>query len=141
MFKAEITKLTTEIELIENKFEDLNFENLNTEEIESLESEVYELESEIDNYLDIAQESQLSQLQKLKKRILLIKKENDFYDAEGELEMMFPNRYDNDFDEDSMSYDSVFGDDLKCDTANSRLSNSGAYGVFNVPSRINVSNS
>ena len=27
------------------------------------------------------------------------------------LDMMFPNRYDDDFDEDSMSYDSVFRDD------------------------------
>jgi len=111
MFKEEINKLTTKIELIENKFEELNFENLNNEEIENLESEVYELESEIDNNLDIAQGFQFSQLQKLKKRILHIKKENDFFDAESELDTMFPNRYDDDFDEDSMSYDSVFGDD------------------------------
>lgn len=111
MFKAEISKLTTEIELIENKFEELNFEKLNTEEIDRLQSEVYELDSEVDNYLDIAQEFEFSQLKKLKKRILLIKKGNDFFDAESELDMMFPNRYDDDFDEDSMSYDSVFGDD------------------------------
>lgn len=111
MFKAEITKLTKEIELIENKFEGLNFEKLSTEEIDSLQSDVYELESDVDNYLDISQEFELSQLQKLKKRILHIKKENYFFDAEGELDTMFPNRHDDDFDEDSMSYDSVFGDD------------------------------
>ena len=40
-----------------------------------------------------------------------IKKENDFYDKETELDYMFPDRHDSDFDEDSMSYDSVFGGD------------------------------
>ena len=39
------------------------------------------------------------------------KKEFDFYDEEATLDMMFPNRHDDDFDEDDMSYDSVFGDD------------------------------
>lgn len=33
------------------------------------------------------------------------------YDEEGELDMMFPDRHDDNFDEDSMSWDSVFGDD------------------------------
>ena len=111
MFKEEVLKLTAKIELIENKFEELDFKNSKTEDIERLESEVCDLESEIDNYLDIAQGVQLSQLQKLKKRIIQIKQENDFYDADGELDRMFPNRHDDDFDEDSMSYDSVFGED------------------------------
>ena len=44
-------------------------------------------------------------------QILGIKKDNDFYDPEENLDMMFPDRYDDDFDEDSMSYDSAFGDD------------------------------
>jgi hypothetical protein len=45
------------------------------------------------------------------KKIKQLKKENDFYDAESELDRMFPNRHDDDFDEDSMTYDSVFGND------------------------------
>ena len=48
---------------------------------------------------------------KLSKRIKQIKKENDFYDEDAELDRMFPDRHDPDFDEDSMSYDSVFGGD------------------------------
>lgn len=48
-----------------------------------------------------------SMLRKLKE----LKKEYDFFDEEAELDMMFPDRHDDDFDEDSMSYDSVFGDD------------------------------
>ena len=52
-----------------------------------------------------------SQLQRLQKKVTQIKRDNDFYDQEAELDMMFPNRHDDDFDEDSMSYDSVFGGD------------------------------
>lgn len=111
MFKEEINKLTERVESIENKFDEYGLDVFNTDENESLESEVYKLESEIENYLNIVEGVQLSQLEKLKKRILHIKQKNDFYDAEGELDMMFPNRHDDDFDEDSMSYDSVFGED------------------------------
>ena len=35
----------------------------------------------------------------------------DFYDAEGERDMLYPNRHDEDFDEDSMSASSFYGDD------------------------------
>ena len=47
----------------------------------------------------------------LLKEIKDFKEYFDFYDADGELDMLFPDRHDDDFDEDSMSYDSVFGDD------------------------------
>lgn len=50
-------------------------------------------------------------IKKLQKQIKSFKKEWDFYDPDAELDSMFPNRYDDDFDEDSMSFDSVFGDD------------------------------
>ena len=33
------------------------------------------------------------------------------YDEDAILDMMFPDRHDEDFDEDNMSWDSVFGDD------------------------------
>jgi hypothetical protein len=54
---------------------------------------------------------QINQLKKLQKKLSIIKSENDFYDEETELDMMFPDRHDDDFDEDSRSYDSTFGDD------------------------------
>lgn len=38
-------------------------------------------------------------------------KEEEEFDPEAELDYMFPNRHDDDFDEDSMSHDSVFGED------------------------------
>lgn len=38
-------------------------------------------------------------------------KPKSHYDPEAELDIMFPDRHDDDFDEDSMSYDSVFGGD------------------------------
>ncbi|MGB3103669.1 hypothetical protein [Sphingobacterium siyangense] len=36
--------------------------------------------------------------------------EKDIEDQDGELDMMFPNRYDDDFDEDSINGDSIFGE-------------------------------
>lgn len=36
--------------------------------------------------------------------------EKDIEDQDGELDMMFPNRYDYDFDEDSINGDSIFGE-------------------------------
>jgi hypothetical protein len=111
MFKEEIKKLTEKVESIENEYDGRDLDNFDTDKNESLESEVYELESEIDNYFDVVEGAQFSQLEKLRKRILYIKQENNFYDAEDELDMMFPNRHADDFDEDSMSYDSVFGED------------------------------
>lgn len=39
-----------------------------------------------------------------------MKQEFDFYDEESELDMMFPNRHDDDFDEDEESWSNVFGE-------------------------------
>ncbi len=36
--------------------------------------------------------------------------EKDLEDQDGELDIMFPNRYDDDFDEDSINGDSIFGE-------------------------------
>lgn len=47
----------------------------------------------------------------LRSQVKKIIKNNDFYDKDAVLSWMFPNRDDDDFDEDSMSYDSVFGED------------------------------
>ena len=45
------------------------------------------------------------------KKILEMKRELGLYVEEDMLDMMFPDRQDEDFDEDSMSWDSVFGGD------------------------------
>jgi hypothetical protein len=39
-------------------------------------------------------------LKKLSKKLSIIKSENDFYDEDAELDRTFPNRNDDDFDED-----------------------------------------
>lgn len=46
----------------------------------------------------------------LENRLKTIKESLDLYDSEGELDMMFPNRQDEDFDEDDMSGESFFKD-------------------------------
>lgn len=51
------------------------------------------------------------QFKDLLKDINILKRDNNCFDAEGELDMMFPDRNDEDFDEDSTSFDSAFGDD------------------------------
>ena len=108
MLTKEINILTKKLDDIETKYED---DNIEVDEHENLESEVLELEREISEYLSFAQGVQFSQLEKLQKTISRIKEDNEFYDEDSVLDMMFPNRDDEDFDEDSMSYDSVFGDD------------------------------
>ncbi|QXP70752.1 hypothetical protein H0I29_01255 [Polaribacter sp. R2A056_3_33] len=54
---------------------------------------------------------ELDKLEKLIKKIEKFVKGTREYDAETELDRMFPDRHDEDFDEDSMNYDSVFGGD------------------------------
>jgi DNA repair exonuclease SbcCD ATPase subunit len=125
MFSEEINQLKLQIEEIESQFDN----NENYDELENLENTVYELEERINEYLDMLDNHfsfenikkfpdmeieiwrQCDQLKKLSKRLSTIKSENDFYDKEAELDRMFPNRQDDDFDEDSMSYASIFGDD------------------------------
>ena len=54
---------------------------------------------------------ELDKLEKLIKKIEKFVKNSQEFDPEEELDRMFPDRHDDDFDEDSMSYDSVFGCD------------------------------
>jgi hypothetical protein len=125
MYSEQINQLKLQIEEIKPQFED----NKNYDELENLENTVYELEERIKEYLEILDnhlsserimnfpdkeaklERQYNQLKKLYIKLSIIKSENDFYDEEAELDMMFPNRHDDDFDKDSISYDSAFSDD------------------------------
>ena len=90
---------------------DLIEEEIDNMDPTDIESDIYELEDELTDNMQSCYPEEIHLFERLQKRINRIKKENDFYDAEAELDMMFPNRYDEDFDEDSMSYDSVFGGD------------------------------
>ena len=54
---------------------------------------------------------ELDKLDKLKKEIKNFMKNSRDFDPEEELDSMFPDRHDEDFDDDSMNYDSVFGKD------------------------------
>lgn len=92
-----------ELEKYREELENDNFE---------VEQDVLDLEEKIERAIDgYDEERSEGQYSKLLKELKSLKREFDFYDQEGELDMMFPNRHDEDFDEDSMSYDSVFGDD------------------------------
>ena len=97
-----IEKLNTRFLEIKEAFE-------NGEDDEQL---VYDFEEKIqDAYHQFFEEKEVMQLEKLDKQVKAFKRENDFYDAETELDHMFPDRHEERFDEDSMSWDSVFGDD------------------------------
>lgn len=82
------------------------------EDLELLKSEIILVMLEIDN----EQNADFIGLKSLKSEIDQfirdIEKEDEVeFDPEAELDAMFPNRHDDDFDDDSMSYDSVFGGD------------------------------
>lgn len=80
-------------------------------DISDLEEKIYKLEEELIEEIEFCLPGEQKDYQSLLKKIKHFKKENEFYDADAELDRMFPNRHDDDFDEDSMSYDSVFGKD------------------------------
>jgi hypothetical protein len=69
------------------------------------------LEHEVKEELSFAQGKEHQALNELLKKINSMKKVFDLYDEEAVLNDMFPNRHDDDFNEDSMNYDSVFGKD------------------------------
>ncbi len=103
MKNKEFEILNKEFIAIENEADDIEFDEL--------EDRVFKFEEKLIESLDSCFEEDLKSFQGLMKKLNRLKKDNDFYDAEGELDRMFPNRNDENFDEDSMSYDSVFGDD------------------------------
>lgn len=99
-----------ELEDLEIRLNEIE-EQLEEIDVNDLEEKVYQLEDEINLQKQSCSEDEFEVFEKLSKRIDQIKKENDFYDEESVLDYMFPDRHDSDFDEDSMSYDSVFGED------------------------------
>ncbi len=92
-------------EEFEKIYEELENENHEAEE------QMIELEEKVREAVEYTDGTESANLRNLLGKIKNAKNEFDFFDAESELDNMFPNRHDDDFDEDSMSYDSVFGDD------------------------------
>jgi hypothetical protein len=80
-------------------------------ENDEVQQEVFDLEQEVEEQISCSHPGEINQLKSLLKKIKIMKREFDLYDEEAELDMMFPDRHEDDFDEDSMSYDSVFGKD------------------------------
>ena len=99
----------TTIKEFRERFEEIKEIFLNGDDDHQL---IYDLEQKIErfDYDPESEEVYLLKLKQLKRDIDNFKEEESFYNAEAELDNMFPNRYDEDFDEDSMSWDSVFGD-------------------------------
>lgn len=99
-----------ELENLKIRLDELE-EQIDEIDVNDLEEKVYQLENEINIQKQNCFDGEFAAFDKLSKRVNQIKKENDFYDEETELDYMFPDRHDPDFDEDSISYDSVFGGD------------------------------
>ena len=73
---------------------------------------VYDFEEQIQEaYHEALRDKEIKEVKKLDKEVKAFKREYDFYDEDSELDRMFPDRHEEGFDEDSMSWDSVFGDD------------------------------
>lgn len=97
-------------------FEQLNAKYLRLkQELENdnfeVEQEVLDPESKVQEEYEMTFGKEQKELEALLKKIKSMKKEYDFYDEGTKLDNMFPNRHDDDFDEDSMNFDSVFGRD------------------------------
>lgn len=102
--KEEIESLKERFQYYYNEFENGNDDV--DQEILDLEEKVVETMNQLSHYVNTYEVDTLSEiLNDIKK----FKREINVYDAEDELDMMFPNRDDEDFDEDSMSWGSVFG--------------------------------
>jgi hypothetical protein len=86
------------------------FDELENDNYE-VEQDVIELEQEVKEALEYTSGKEYQKLSVHSIKINRMKKEFDFYDKEAELDIMFPDRHDEDFDEESMSYNSVFGED------------------------------
>jgi hypothetical protein len=93
------------------RLDEISKEEIDISDMNEFEEKVLKLEEDIAYEIGGDSPNEGNQMQALLKKIKNLKKGHDFYDAEAELDNMFPNRHDDDFDEESTSYDSVFGKD------------------------------
>lgn len=86
-------------------------------DVNDFQTEVCNIEREVAEAIEMNEamgagvDVSTSKLKTIVQLIGQIKREYDFYDEDAELDMMFPDRHDDDFDDDSMNYESVFGKD------------------------------
>ncbi len=77
-----------------------------------IEQDVLDLEMQLNDEIErLYAEEDSEPYEKVLRELKALKEEFNFYDAEGERDMLYPNRHDEDFDEDSMSASSFYGDD------------------------------
>ena len=77
-----------------------------------MQEDVLDLEMKLNEEIQLRYDAEeAAPYEKVLRELKTLKEEFNFYDEEGELVMMFPDRHDDDFDEDSMSASSFFGDD------------------------------
>lgn len=89
------------------------------DDIDALQEEVAEMKEEMsflsetvlinrEGYIPHYTEERINLFEKLVKQVSA---EYDFYDPEAEMDMMFPNRHDDDYDDDDFSIYGFFGED------------------------------
>lgn len=94
-------------------------DNPDVDDIDALQEEVAEMKEEMsflsetaltnrEGYIPYYTEERVNLFEILVKQVSA---EYDFYDPEAELDMMFPNRHDDDYDDDEFSLDDFFGED------------------------------
>ena len=91
---------------LKSKLDDLEIliSNSTPDSEEEIEEGFYAIKAKIDEFQDYPFGEKEEQLfQKISKQFNRIKNDLDLFDEESELDMMFPNRHDDDFDEDSYS--------------------------------------
>ena len=102
MYTKEIKALIARLEEIKDEFLSVDWDS---EEFEELEDEVYDIEEELTEF---SYEEYEALLDKAVRLIDKIKKENEFYDSEDDLDLMFDEEFDEEFDDefdDFTSYD------------------------------------
>ena len=103
MKNSQLIKFKERLDELESKADEID--------PDEFEEQVLKLEEEILEIKEMFRGDEEKSCNQLLKKIKDIKQEHDFYDEEAELDMMFPDRHDEDFDSDSMSPESVFGEE------------------------------
>lgn len=127
MYTERINKITERLTYVENRFENTLPSAFEINEYYELTDEVYLLEEEVLNLIDECDQDILNtnwdanwnnkwdtKLLGLKHRIKELMEKNEFYDPEDMLNMMFPNRQDDDYDkedDDDFSVEDLFDRD------------------------------
>lgn len=94
-------------------------DNPDVDDIDALQEEVAEMKEEMSFLSETALTNREGDIpyyteERINLFEILVKQvsaEYDFYDPEAELDMMFPNRHDDDYDDDEFSLDDFFGED------------------------------